>query len=318
MLKYKIQFAIVLMAVSSLWAESWHLEQGRNWKVLSAEVEDKYLLAVAEIKQLVNTGQSEAVRKALVKLKEDFPEIARPDFDAFIKAELLFCEGQFVRAVRGYDKFLSEYPESELYEAVLDRQFAIATAFLGGQKKPVLGVFKIKGYAEGARIMERISDRAGDAPIGVKSAVAVAKSFERRGKFTDGYHKWSQILSRWPTGEIGRDALLGMARCKHAAYKGPRYDASNLVSAKRFYENFKLRYPARAGEIDVDKRLKQIEEQLAHKQFSIGRYYEKTGNRQSANFYYQMVIDNWPDSTVAKMAKEKINQELKIKKQNDK
>jgi len=31
-----------------------------------------------------------------------------------------------------------------------------------------------------------------------------------------------------------------------------------------------------------------------------------------------MVLDNWPESTAAKMAKEKINQELEIKKQNDK
>jgi outer membrane protein assembly factor BamD (BamD/ComL family) len=57
---------------------------------------------------------------------------------------------------------------------------------------------------------------------------------------------------------------------------------------------------------------------LAYKQFSIGRYYQKTGNEQSANLYYRMVLRNWPDSSAAKMAGEKINQELEIEKQNDK
>ncbi|MBA7481862.1 Cell division coordinator CpoB [subsurface metagenome] len=324
MLEYKMRFVVVLAVVSLLSAlpvvggETWRLEQGRDWKAVSDEGRDKYLLAVAQIKKLVVTGQAEQAGEAFDKLKKDFPEISGPDLDAFIEGELLFCKGKFTRAVRAYDKFLRKYPESELYEAALDREFAIATAFLAGQRIRVLGIFKMKGYASGVKTMERISDRAGDAPIAKKAAVAVAKSYEKRRKFNEAYYKWSEISSRWPTGTLGRDALLGMARCKHAEYQGPKYDVSNLVSAKSYYENFRLRYSEDAVKIGVDGRLEQINEQLAYKRFSIGRYYQKTGNEESANLYYRMVIRDWPDSKATEMAKEKINQELKIKKQNDK
>ena len=324
MLEYKMRFVVVFAIVSLLSAlpvvggETWRLEQGRDWKAVSDEGRDKYLLAVAQIKKLVVTGQAEQAGEAFDKLKKDFPAISGPDLDAFIEGELLFCKGKFTKAVRAYDKFLRKHPESELYEAALDREFAIATAFLAGQRIRVLGIFKMKGYASGVKTMERISDRAGDAPIAKKAAVAVAKSYEKRRKFNGAYHKWSEISSRWPTGTIGRDALLGMARCKHAEYQGPKYDASNLVSAKSYYENFRLRYPEDAAKIGIDGRLEQINEQLAYKLFSIGRYYQKTGNEESANLYYRMVIRDWPDSKAAEMAKEEINQELKIKKQNDK
>jgi outer membrane protein assembly factor BamD (BamD/ComL family) len=190
----------------------------------------------------------------------------------------------------------------------MDRQFAIATAFLGGQKKRVLGVFKMSTYDEGIKIMEKISDRAGDAPIGINAAVAVAQSYEKRGMFAEAYHKWSEISSRWPTGQIGKDSLLNMARCKHAAYKGPKYNASDLISAKSYYENFKLRHPEDAEAIEVDKILKQIDEQLACKEFNTGKYYQQTGNKQSANLYYQMVVDNWPGSAAADMAKGAMNE----------
>jgi outer membrane protein assembly factor BamD (BamD/ComL family) len=288
-------------------SETWRLGEEGQWKTVTAE--DKYLLAVAEIKNLINMGQTEAVGQAIDKLKKDFPEIAGPDLDAFIKAEMLYASGKFTKAARSYDKFLDEFPTSELYEAAMDRQFAIATAFLGGQKKRVLGVFKMSRYAEGIKIMEKISDRAGDAPIGIKAAVAVAQYYERRGKFAEAYHKWSEISSRWPTGQIGKDALLSMARCKHAAYKGPKYDASDLISTKSYYENFKLRYPEDAKAIDIDKILKQIDGQLAYKEFNTGEYYQKTGNAPSANLYYQMVVNNWPGSTAAEMAKGAMNEE---------
>jgi len=307
MLKYKMRFvmlaAVIGVFASSIFsAETWRLGEEGQWKAVSAE--DRYLLAVAEIKKLVNTGQTKAVGQAIGKLKKDFPEIAGPDLDAFMKAEMLYASGKFTKAARAYDKFLAEFPTSEFYEAAMDRQFAIATAFLGGQKKRVLGVFKMSTYDEGIKIMEKISDRAGDAPIGINAAVAVAQSYEKRGMFAEAYHKWSEISSRWPTGQIGKDSLLNMARCKHTAYKGPKYNASDLISAKSYYENFKLRYPKDAEAIDVDKILKQIDEQLACKEFNTGKYYQQTGNKQPANLYYQMVVNNWPDSTAANMAKE--------------
>lgn len=307
MLKCKMRF-VMLAAVTGVFAssifsaETWRLGKEGQWKAVSAE--DRYLLAVAEIKKLVNTGQTKAVGQAIDKLKKDFPEIAGPDLDAFMKAEMLYSGGKFTKAARAYDKFLTEFPTSEFYEAAMDRQFAIATAFLGGQKKRALGVFKMSTYDEGIKIMEKISDRAGDAPIGINAAVAVAQSYEKRGMFAEAYHKWSEISSRWPVGQIGKDSLLNMARCKHAAYKGPKYNASDLISAKSYYENFKLRYPKDAEAIDVDKILKQIDEQLACKEFNTGKYYQQTGNKQSANLYYQMVVNNWPDSTAANMAKD--------------
>jgi tetratricopeptide (TPR) repeat protein len=310
MLKFKAQViagsaAILLAASSGFAAQTWRLSPDGELEVLSAE-KDKYLLAVSEIKKLVNTGQTEAVTRAVEQLKKDFPEIAGPDLDAIVEADMLFCKGKFTKAIRSYDKFLARYPESELYEAVLDREFAIATAYLAGQKRKVLGVFKMRGYATGEKIMERLMDRVGDGPLAWKAAMAVAESLESRGKFEDAYQQWYEISSRWGTGRLGQESLLGMARCKHAAYKGPKYDVSNLISAKSYYEDFRLRYPDRAEEFQVGDRLKQIDEQLAYKEFSTAAYYQRTGAGQAANLYYQMVLDNWPQSTAAKMTDRKM------------
>ncbi len=400
-----LAIAALLPVLSTVSADTWRLGKDRDWKAVSAQGKDKFLLAVAETKKLVNTSQTKAARKAFDTLKKDFPEIAGPDLDAFIKAELLFCKGKFIEAADSYDKLLTEYPESELRDAALDRQFAIATAFLTGQTKTVLGVFKVngfaeglkimkrisdhagdspigteatvvvaqkyeekgdftrairnydklltehpdsefrelvfnrqyaiataylrgqkkrvlhvvkmKGYAEGVRIMEKISDRAGpDTPIGLKAAIAVAEHYEKREQFNEAYLKWWEISSQWQTGKTGADALLGMGRCKHAAYnnhpehKRPFYDASNLNIAKSCYEKLKLLYPNDAEEIAVDQILKEIDEQLAYKQFSIGRHYIRTGNMQSANLYFDMVISDWPGTKAAEMAKEILTNNL--------
>ncbi|HUV40948.1 MAG TPA: outer membrane protein assembly factor BamD [Sedimentisphaerales bacterium] len=316
MVLHRMTFTVVLAAgvvfcgFSTVCGKTWHLDKDQQWQDLSDQQGHRYISAVAEIKQLVSSGQTDAAGRAFDKLKNDFPEIAGPDLDAFIKAEMLYCQGRFSKAVVAYDKFLGEFPESTFYQAALDRQFAIATAFLAGQKKTVLRVFKIRGYAAGVHIMEKITDRAGQAPIGLKAAVAVAENYEKRKKFNHAYDKWSQISSQYgSSSEAGKQALLSMARCKHAAYRGHSYDASDLISAKSYYQSFQLRYPKDAEAIDVESIIRQINNQLSYKQFSIGRYYQETGSRLSANLYYQMVMDNWPQTEAAEMAKTAIETE---------
>ena len=63
-------------------------------------------------------------------------------------------------------------------------------------------------------------------------------------------------------------------------------------------------YPKEAKEIGVDEILTEIDGQLAYKQLSIGRYYQRTGHIQSANLYFDMVVNDWPGSKAAKEAKE--------------
>lgn len=310
----KICLTVVFLSVWScvcVGAETWHLGDGQDWSKVSKD--DVYLSAVSAIKQLINSGDGISVRKALEKLKKDFPEIAGGDLDSFIEAEVYYGEGEFVKAVRGYDKFLEEYPDSALHEAAVDRQFSIATAYLAGAKKPVLKVFKIKGYAEGEKIMDKIGEREGESPVAARAAIAIAKSYEKRNKHNEAYSRWSEVSSKWPTGAIGKESLLAMGRCKHADYRGPKYDSSNLVSAKSYYEDFASRYSADAERLEIGKRIAQIKEQLSYKQLAIGQYYEKTGNKQAANFYYEMVISDWPDSMAAQIATDVLEPESEKK-----
>ncbi|MHC4204795.1 MAG: tetratricopeptide repeat protein [Planctomycetota bacterium] len=126
---------------------------------ISADSEEKLLSEVAEAQELVNTGQTKAARRAYNAVKKGYPEIAGTDFEIFIDAEIYYCRAKITKAVRNYDKLLKEYPQSKFTDAALNREFAIATAYLAGKKKVILGFIRIKGYAEGIRIMEKIAGR---------------------------------------------------------------------------------------------------------------------------------------------------------------
>ncbi len=308
--------AIVLsVAVFSGWvsADTWHLTGDGEWEKVADDAAGKYMLAVAKVKQLISAGQVESAQQALQQLKADFPDIAGADFDAFMEAEMLYAAGKWSKAVKKYEEFIKAWPRSSLYDSALEREYSIAVAFLSGEKRRVLKVLKLSAYEEGVKIMRRIADRAGDAPIAKRALVAVARSCENRGRFfltdpdqTDAYETWADISSRWPTGEIGQEALLGMAHSLHSAYRSHKYDSAGLESARRYYEDFKERYLELADEHNIDDNITMVDGQLAYKQFAIAEYYERAENKQAANLYYRLVVNDWPNTNAATMARAKL------------
>ncbi|NIS53582.1 MAG: hypothetical protein GWN94_21185 [Phycisphaerae bacterium] len=303
-----------------VWAETQPLKKALESISVSEQNQDSYKLSAGEIEKLIDAGKCKAASKAFKRLKTDFPEIIKPDsndLDLLIGAEILLCKGKLDKAARQYDKLLDEIPTgSRFYLPALERQFEIATAFLAGAKKPVLRIFKIKGYAEGVRIMEDIGYRlALDDPygMGLQAELAVAKSYQARKKYDEAFYRWAQIKDKHQNDELGKEALLAMADCKLAMYKGPDYDNSDLngrplnpssfyESAKSCYEEFRLKYPQDIEKYNIEEKIKDLDETLASKQFKIGQYYQGTGNKLSANLYFQMVVNRWPDTVTAKIA----------------
>jgi outer membrane protein assembly factor BamD (BamD/ComL family) len=289
-------------------ADTWRLDDQGQWKPASDSKEEEFLLRAAQIKKLVDAGQPQKVRKAASRLKADYPQTAGADFDSFIEAEVFLASGKLTKAVKQYDKFLDDYPGSFLKDAAMEREFGIAGDYLAGRKKTILLVISVHCYDEGVKVMEKISDRAGNADIAKRASLAVVQSHEKRRQYDEAYLKWSQIQTRWPTGQMGKDALLGMARNKYATYRGPEYDGSGLISAKSYYENFKLRYPDEAQKLKVDEILLRINEQLAEKNLQIAVYYGRIGSDLPANMYNQMIVDNWPNTKAAQAAREQTSQ----------
>lgn len=324
MLGYKIRLVAmaVMVVLSASWttaADTWRLDQEQQWKEISPERRDSFLLALANADRFVNARQVKAAQASFDAIREDFPEIAGPDMDIFIKAEIYFSRGKLAKTIRTHDKLLTEHPRSSFRDAALKRQFAIAKRFLAGEKKRILGIIKMRRYGEGIAVMEKITDRAGfDTVMGTDAALAVARNYEAREKFNEAYLKWWEISLHWQKGPVGRDSLHGMARCKLAVYnshpehKRSLYDASSLSIAKSSYARFGLLYPDDAREIGAYKKVSEIDEQLANKQLTIGRYYQKVGNRHAANLYYDMVVKDWATSKAAETAREMLadNQDL--------
>lgn len=294
-------------------AATWRLDDGQEWQPVATDPREEYVHAIAELKDLVRTGDTRAVRAALAQLREEFPQYVGPDLDLFIDGELLYWRDRYGKAMAKYEKLLKDSPASEFAQPAMERQFDIAQAYLEGRRRTVFGFIRISGRAEGIEIMERLSDRDGlEDPdgIGLRAALAVAEHYEARSQYLQAYLKWAEIASYWDTGPIGQRALLRMAANNLAAYnvhppeKRPRFDASRLVTARTYFQRYQARYPEDAERLGIAERILEIDEQMAYKQLAIGQYYQRVRQTRAAHFYFRLVVADWPETEAARIAED--------------
>lgn len=139
--------------------------------------------------------------------------------------------------------------------------------------------------------------------LAYRALVTLAESQEDRQLFLEAYQTWAEIADRWPTGETGEQSLLRMGKSLHAAYKGPQYDSTVLRGAASYFEDYRKRYPAQASKMDMGEILYLIRQQQAYKKFSVGLYYEKTEQIDAAQLYYRAVIEEYPGTRGAVLAR---------------
>ncbi len=293
-------------------AQTYHLSKTQQWQEVSSEGNSSYLLTVSKLKQDIANGDVDNAKKIVAQLVAEHPELAGKDLDSFMEADYLYAKGELAKAIKKYKEFAKKYPESWLYEAALEREFDIATAFLSGEKRKILKIIKISAYDDGADIMQRIAIETGNETLAKRALQRLAESYENRDLYLDAYNTWLQISTRWPTGETGEEALLGMARSMYLGYKGPKFQATSLKSAKGYYASYARIYPEKAKELKIADIEAQIREQMAYKQYYIASYYERTGAYVAATSYCQYVMDKWPDTIASELAARKI-EEIKEK-----
>jgi len=307
--------ATLFFAASGICAEpeTYRLGKSGKWQKIPDTPEGASMRQIAKIKQLIETGQPKAAKKAVADFRANYADLSTYEldaFDAFIEGELFYAKRKWTKAVRKYDFLLDNWPESAFRPAALNRQFEIAKAFLDGEKRTVLKVLKLSAYEDADKIMHGIESREGDTPRSQRALVELAKGYQKQEKYLNAAEAWLEVIEIWRVGDVGENALYQMANSHNLAYKGSRYDSTTLETARSYYILYQGQYddPNFTTTEEVAAKIATIDEKLAEKQYTIGLHYENAENIEAAKIYYNHIINHeeWSTSKAAESAKTRL------------
>ncbi len=220
------------------------------------------------------------------------------------------ARGNKYKCLYSYEEMLLNYPSSELYLSVLQREYNIADAFLNGYKRKFLGIHMLPVTEDALSLLDRIQDRQRGSAIAEQAGMRIVDYYYSMGKYQETYDACSDFLKRYPYSQYVRKAEVRRAEAALGNFHGVLFDFTSLYDARERLAAISDIYPQTAEQIQVpavDDRIYQLE---GKKELEIARYYWRAGRKHAAAYYYKRVMANWPDTAAAQEAKSELERRL--------
>jgi len=222
------------------------------------------------------------------------------------RAEVEIARRDYYKAHKHLREFRSEFGQTELADRAAEFQFVIAEVFLSGVKRKFWGLRILSGTDTALDILDELSASQEGTTMAEQAIKTKADFYFGRGDFSLAELEYARLAQEYPRGRYLRYAQRRSADAALASFPGVEFDDAALIEAEERFTQYLAQYPGLAEQEGIGQILQQIRSQRAAKEYSIGRYYEKTKHVEAAVFYYRSTSENWSDTIAAAQARDRL------------
>ncbi len=221
--------------------------------------------------------------------------------------DLYAASGKHEAAFKAYGKYLSDHPEGQDFEAAVEAQFRIASAFLEGERRRVFG---IKTFSSMQRAEEMFTEIIKNAPFSKMAPMAqfnIGRAREKQKKLPEAVEAYQVVVDKYPADEIASDAQYQIGYIHQAIARDGSYNDLDRQKAREAYEDFLMRYPQSEKVSQAGENLESLSGEDVRKTLEIARFYERTKNYKAAVIYYDEVIQEGGGTAEAEQAQTRLD-----------
>lgn len=279
---------------------------GKDWGQEPIEVQDR---KAAPIIDSAIAAEENGEKGRAIALYEDvwdgYPGSSYAGPALYRYGKLNLEKDNYRKAFEAYDRIIRFYPEFENFNLVIADQYEIASALANEKTSRFIGLIPFRDYEKAVAYFENIAAAAPYSEYAPLALMNVAKIHLNRGDRLQGIDALDRLVNNYPESNLAPDAYLAIANTYASMVDGPEYDQESTREALNYYRDFMILYPESALVIEGEEGLAKIADTYARSRYSIGRYYYKhRDNNTAAKVFLNEAITISPESPTADDARE--------------
>ncbi len=256
-------------------------------------------------KSFLDEKDYELAKREFKKLLKNYPKSVEAADAQFYLGQAEEDQNNLFQAYLEYQKVIDKYPFSERIASIIEKEYKIAEAFMGGYKRRALGVdLPVENPA--IEIFSKVVENSTYGPLAAKAQYKLGLVLKSLSRYYEAEDAFNKVVSSYPDSEWVSPAKFQIAACRANLSKSSDYDQVATKEAKEKFEDFLKEHPDAQLSEEAEKNIDQLKEKEAQSNFDVARFYEKQKDYKSAKIYYQSVIDNVPNSAWAQKAMERV------------
>lgn len=260
---------------------------------------------IADARTALAENRPERAREILTTFIDAHEKTANPWLPAAyrLRGDAKLALDEEWAAVFDYEVVCQRYPQSEEFQTVCEREFEIATRYLGGLQRRLFGVRLMSAIDDGVELIIRVQERLPGSALAEKASITLADFYFKERDMALAAEAYDLYLANYPRGPHRLEAQTGRILANLAQFKSPAYDATPLVDAREQARRFQRDYPAEAQRRGFDDRLiGRIDETLALQLLDTAEWRLNRGELASARLSLRRIVQKHPQTNSAQRA----------------
>jgi outer membrane protein assembly factor BamD len=212
------------------------------------------------------------------------------------------------RAFNAYQRILDHNPKAENYQEILGRQYQIANRYLGGQWFKMWNLIPaFPSMDKTATMYEKIIKNGPYSDVAAQAQLKLGEAHEKQSDLKEAVKAYEKATDRYnDRQQVAADALYKTGMAYKHQVKSAEYDHNVAAEAIASFTDFITLYPDDSRAAEAQKMIAALKTESARGSYSIAQYYEKNRKWQGALVYYNEVLVQDPNSSLAQSARQKI------------
>lgn len=258
--------------------------------------------------QLLSRGEHEKARLLLLAWEKLHKKAPDRDRCILLLADCFFQSDNRIKSFYYCDELMDEYPSSQYFQAALQKQFDIASAYLSGYDRMFLFFRILDTSDEGIEMMYRIQQRAPGSPLAEKALLKTADFYFEDKQFDLAADVYNTYVHNYPHSPQVPHAKLRAAFASLEQFRNVKYDATAIMDARAQLLDIEKQYPDLAAEENIPAFIEQIDSAFARKLWETAKYYERVHQPRGAIFEYRCLAERYPHSPEGVAARQRLRQ----------
>jgi len=250
----------------------------------------------------------EAIRE-FKKLIKHYPRSLQAPEAQYHIGLCLEAQDAIFKAFKEYQVVIDKYPFSELAIEIVQRQYDIGMKLLenANNRGKFIDAFAGADY----NVIDVFKTVIKNAPYGdlaAPSQYKIGLYLQEKKLYQEARDEFEKVVNDYPDSEWTKAAKYQIALADAHRSTDAQYDQKITQAAVDEFDEFVKMYPDAELSQQAKEQIYHLREKEAENSYVVAQFYEKQKNYKAAKIYYQVVVDDFQDSSWASKSLNKIRE----------
>lgn len=279
--------------------------QTRRWINIKHLPKETAELQIEFARSLMLKEEYKQALRETDRFQRYFADSGMADENQFLRGEIRMAQGKLRDAAKEFQRVLSEYPETALYDDAIAKQYEIGDRYYEkGQKrlKKWWIPLRKRPLKHAISVYSMVIENQPFTLAAAEAQYKLGLCHAARKEYIEAAYEYRRVIEDYGDSDWVDEASYSLAICYYDASLPPDYDQTSSELSVQATDDFLLRFPVDSRGDELKVKRQEMRDQIAAQRLKNAQFYEKRREFHSARIYYQVLVDEFGDTPSAKIA----------------